>query len=270
MSKRVLRKVMADFVSSRIDVLACTTIIESGLDIPNANTIIIERSDAYGLADLYQLRGRVGRYTHRAHAFFVVPERNPVTPEARKRLKAIEELNGHGAGFHLSMKDLEIRGAGNLLGPQQHGHVAAIGFDLYSKLLRETVGELKGEKIEEFETTLDLGIEPIIPHNLISDSKNRVTIYSKMAETVDSRGVDELKDELADRFGVLPGSAARILKWLRLKVRARESGIAYIGLNGSRLDIRFRYGKSSVYSLPETTGDVELLDAIEKTVWSSL
>ncbi len=263
MPERVLRKVMADFVSSRIDVLACTTIIESGLDIPNANTIIIERSDAYGLADLYQLRGRVGRYTHRAHAFFVVPERNPVTPGARKRLKAIEELNGHGAGFHLSMKDLEIRGAGNLLGPQQHGHVAAIGFDLYCKLLRETVGELKGKKTEEFETTLDLGIEPIIPHSLISDSRNRVTIYRKMAETVDSKGVDELKDELADRFGVLPKSAARILKWLRLKVKARESGIAYIGLNGSRLDIRFRDGKSSVYSLPETTGDVELLDVIE-------
>ena len=266
MSGKELERVMEDFLAVRIDVLVCTTIIESGLDIPNANTIMINDAPAFGLADLYQLRGRVGRYKHKAYAFFIIPELNPVTVGAKKRLNAIEELSGLGAGFRLAMRDLEIRGAGNLLGREQHGHIVAIGFDLYCKLLREGVRQLRGENVEEFEPTFDLGVEFSIPDSFIPDAKSRIMIYKKMGEIVDLNAANQLKEELHDRFGRLPQGVFGLLKVMELKVKAREVGIGYIGVDTNKIHIRLKSGQSLAYSLSPVSSDGEILDAVEKAI----
>ena len=231
MPESSLEKVMLDFLSRKIDVLVATTIIESGLDIPNVNTIIINRADTFGLADLYQLRGRVGRFKHLAFAYLLFPKYLTLAEEAEKRLKTIEEFSDLGSGFRIAMRDLEIRGAGNLLGPEQHGHIVELGFDLYCKLLRQTVRELKGEKVEEeIETTLDLGLEAYIPDNYIPDTRQRLAIYRKMAELVNSAGLKDLEEELKDRFGSVPPLVKRLLSLIDLKFQASRLGLNYLGL----------------------------------------
>ena len=267
MSEKELEKVMRDFTAAHVDVLVCTTIIESGLDIPNANTIIIEKASSFGLADLYQLRGRVGRYKHKAYAFFIIPGLKPVTNDAKKRLKAIEELGGHGAGFHLAMRDLEIRGAGNLLGREQHGHVIAIGFDLYCKLLKETILELKGERIDKSEPIVELGVEFSIPSSFIPEGRSRIKIYRKMAAITDMESLRELREELCDRYGTLPPTVMKLLKALELKAKAQESGISYLGVDGNNVRIRFRdREESSTYRLTSVGNDREMLDEIGKVI----
>ena len=169
---------MGKFIAKELDVLLCTTIIESGLDIPSANTIIINRADQFGLAQLYQLRGRVGRYKHQAYAYLLIPGALAISSEARQRLNAIEELSELGAGFQLAARDMEIRGVGNMLGRNQSGHIASIGFDLYSKLIEETVKELKGEEVQRqfIDPEINLQVKGYIPKNYIPDLKQRLSL----------------------------------------------------------------------------------------------
>jgi transcription-repair coupling factor (superfamily II helicase) len=235
-----LEEVMANFVNGQSDVLLSTTIIESGLDIPNANTIIIDRADRFGLSDLYQLRGRVGRYKHQAYAYLLLPRHAGLLTDARKRISAIKQYSSLGSGFKIAMRDLEIRGAGNLLGSEQSGHIAAVGFELYCQLLKQSVSSLKGEKVQPrlaVEVRLDFlathaEVDPTaagyFPRTYIPEAQQRIEIYRKLAQVNDSHTARDLKNELRDRFGPLPGPVELLLKVADLKILAREKGISII------------------------------------------
>jgi transcription-repair coupling factor (superfamily II helicase) len=232
-----LEKVMMAFYRSEIDVLVTTAIIGSGIDVPTANTIIINRADRFGLADLYQLRGRVGRSNIRAYAYFLIPGEDALTEDARKRLIAIQELSYLGAGFRLALKDLEIRGAGNLLGPEQSGHIEAVGYDLYVKMLEEVVTELKGEEIKPpIEPHIDLKINAMIPENYIDDQTLRLSMYRRIARTQNKQEMKKLKHELEDRFGRPPQEVLRLMEIMELKLMAKELFITKI----QRIDGRIR------------------------------
>ena len=193
---------MLGFVERKFDVLLATTIVENGLDIPNANTIIINRADRYGLSQLYQLRGRVGRSDRPAYAYLLIPPQESLSPVARKRLAAIKEFSDLGSGFRVAALDLEIRGAGNLLGGEQSGHIDAVGFEMYMKLLEETVRELKGEEIEDdVRATVNLGVDLKIDEGYIPDMNQRLMVYRKVAATRTENELDAALDEIADRYG---------------------------------------------------------------------
>jgi transcription-repair coupling factor (superfamily II helicase) len=231
-----LEEVMRTFVEGKVDVLVCTTIIESGLDIPNANTIIIDRADRFGLADLYQLRGRVGRYKHRAYSYFLYSRGMGLVRDARKRLKAIMEHSSLGSGFKLALRDLEIRGAGNILGVEQHGHVTAIGFDLYCKLLKRSVASLTGKEvkgIEDIEVRFPFTEE--IPAEYIPAVGQRIDIYKRLGEITTLGDVDEIAGELRDRFGEMPEAAKLVLETFRLKLATRDRGIHSVHLSGGKI-----------------------------------
>src|SRR6202453_1909611 len=220
-----LEEVMTKFVNGEADVLLSTTIIESGLDIPNANTIIIDRADRFGLSDLYQLRDRVGRYKHQAYAYLLLPRHASLLADVRKRISAIRPYSTLGSGFKIAMRDLEIRGAGNLLGAAQSGHITAVGFELYCQLLKQSVQSLKGEKTgrlvetklrldflaltpEEFVTGTEAGAAlAAFPSSYIGEAQQRIEIFRKLAQATDAGGVRDLKNELRDRFGPLPEAA---------------------------------------------------------------
>ncbi len=205
MGERQLEKVMLDFINHENDVLICTTIIETGLDIPNVNTMIVYDADKMGLSQLYQLRGRVGRSSNLAYGYFTYEKNKVLTEVAEKRLKAIKEFTEFGSGFKIAMRDLEIRGAGNLLGVEQHGHIGAIGYDLYVKFLGEAIRRLKGEEvIEEIHTSIDINIDGFIPLDFIENEDLKLEVYKKIAAISDSYDYDELLDELIDRFGDIP------------------------------------------------------------------
>jgi transcription-repair coupling factor (superfamily II helicase) len=295
-----LEEVMTKFVNGEADILLSTTIIESGLDIPNANTIIIDRADRFGLSDLYQLRGRVGRYKHQAYAYLLLPRHAGLLADARKRLSAIKQYSTLGSGFKIAMRDLEIRGAGNLLGSEQSGHITAVGFELYCQLLKQSVASLKGEKVKprlDVEVRLDFiafspvdearfepspsgkglkqslpeeaGGEPAgdanpavetrqaasriralskhvrpgfasahIPFSYISDSRQRVEIYRKVAQSVDRRSLQSLEKELRDRFGVLPPPVNLLLQVAELKILAGERRVSSIEVKEDKLMLR--------------------------------
>ncbi|HBA83625.1 MAG TPA: transcription-repair coupling factor [Verrucomicrobia bacterium] len=241
MHENDLAEVMHRFVRGEFDILLCTTIIESGVDIPNVNTILIDRADRFGMADLYQLRGRVGRYKHQAYAYLLLPRHGHLFDNARKRIGAIKRYSSLGAGFKLALRDLEIRGAGNMLGAQQSGHIAAIGFDLYCQLLRRTVAVLKGEQpppIVEVEVRLDfLELSPgpdledragIIPADYIEDENLRVGFYRKIASCGTEQDVEALYEEARDRFGPIPAALDRLLKAARLRIVAAQKGLQSI------------------------------------------
>ena len=265
-----LESVMAEFVNGQADVLLSTTIIESGLDIPNANTIIIDRADRFGLSDLYQLRGRVGRYKHQAYAYLLVPRHASLLTDARKRISAIKQYSTLGSGFKIAMRDLEIRGAGNLLGPQQSGHITAVGFELYCQLLKQSISALKGEKVNkriEVELRLDFltlnpaeergpgakgstpapGLDPekrspfstlraaSIPWKYISDSRQRIEVYRKLAQITDPTAAGILRAELRDRFGPLPPPVELLLEVSLLKVLASGLAITAIKTRADKL-----------------------------------
>ncbi len=221
MDEHELEKVMVDFVEHRYDLLLATTIIESGLDIPNANTIFINDADHYGLSELHQLRGRVGRYKHQAYCYLMVAPHKHLTPEASKRLRAIEEFSQMGAGFAISMRDLEIRGAGNLLGTQQSGHIAAIGYELYCQLLEDAVRRAQNlpPKISA-EVDIDLPIEAVLPPDYVADLRHKIDLYRRIARIDHVAQVDEIRQELVDRFGPLPIAATRMLKLAELRLDA--------------------------------------------------
>ena len=246
MPERELEGVMADFHRQRFNVLVCTTIIETGIDIPTANTIIIDRADRFGLAQLHQLRGRVGRSHHRAYAYLVVPDRKSITADAQKRLEALASLEELGAGFTLATHDLEIRGAGELLGDEQSGQIQEIGFGLYTELLDRAVRALKSGKIPDFdlssehETEVELHLPALIPDDYLGDVHARLTLYKRIAS---ARSEDDLRDlqvEMIDRFGLLPDSVKQLFAVASLKLMATPLGIRKLdfGANGGRIVFR--------------------------------
>ncbi len=241
MPERKLEDVMLKFVNHEADVLATTTIIENGLDIPRANTIIVNHADRFGLAQLYQLRGRVGRSEHRAYAFFIVPGREALKEDARRRLRALQEFSDLGAGFRLAAADLEIRGAGELLGAKQHGQIAALGFDLYCQMLERAVQELRGEPVEEHEpVTLHLGVDIKIPESYVPETAERLAHYKRLAVARDESRVDRLQAETEDRYGHLPPAARRLFDMARLRLLAERSGVRSVDVASGKIQIRFQ------------------------------
>ncbi len=265
MPKRDLEKAMLNFVKGRTDILVCSTIIESGLDIPNANTMIINEADRFGLAQLHQLRGRVGRYKHRAYAYMLLPASRPVTPIAVKRLKAIEEYSQLGAGFRIALRDLEIRGAGNILGPEQSGHINMVGYEMYCRLLSEAVKTLKNEPIDRPPSVLiDLGFSTYIPKSYIPSDRQRMDVYRRIALTMDERDVKRIAEELADMFGPVPQQVQMLLDIAELRIKAARWKIKSIIT--SNLDLAFTFadpaGTADLFA--RAPGKVRVLD--KKTV----
>jgi len=240
MEEKLLEKVMLDFLNRQYDLLLVTSIIESGIDMPNVNTIILDRADRFGLAQLYQLRGRVGRSNVRAYAYLLIPKVKTLSASARKRLKALEQFTQLGSGFHLALRDLEIRGAGNLLGPQQHGFIEEVGFDLYCRLLDEAVKELKGEKMEVLpEVKLQFDLDVYIPESYIPDSQQRVEIYRKLSEAKSPEEVGEVEAEVIDRFGNPPAEVEDLLNLTIIRIKASHQGIFRISMKKDRLTLEF-------------------------------
>ncbi|OYT73925.1 MAG: transcription-repair coupling factor [Chloracidobacterium sp. CP2_5A] len=240
MSEKELEAVMLRFVNHELDVLVSTTIIENGIDIPLANTIIINHADHYGLAQLYQLRGRVGRSNRRAFAYLLVPPEAELSSVARQRLAAIREFSDLGSGFRIAALDLELRGAGNLLGGQQSGHLDAIGFDLYCRLLDETVRELRGMPIEEaVQTSINLRMDIRLPESYIGDAGQRLRTYKRISSAADEAALEALGQELDDRYGPRPPQALALFAYARLRQAASALGILSIDWDGSTLSIKF-------------------------------
>jgi len=224
--ERLLERIMLDFYDGQFDVLVCTTIIESGLDVPNVNTIFIDRADCFGLAQLHQLRGRVGRYVHRAYAKLLVPRNRGISQDAKKRLAAIVQYDQLGAGFQIAMRDLEIRGAGNLLGSEQHGMMLAVGFNLYLKLLKRAVAELKGERPAELEQTLiDCESSGYLPSEYVPGEAQRIEIYRQVSRAESVEELNRCLEGMRDRFGTLPPSAQILAQMARLRIQAGVQGL---------------------------------------------
>src|SRR2546423_8999514 len=229
MNEKEMERVMLDFIDYKYGVLVATTIIENGIDIPRANTIIINRADNYGLSQLYQLRGRVGRSNRRAYAYLLIPAEQELSPIARRRLAAIREFSDLGAGFRVAALDLELRGAGNLLGGQQSGHMDALGFDLYTQMLERTVAELRGEEVEdETSVSINLGVDVAIPEDYISDMGQRLRTYKRVSSARDEETLRSILTETQDRYGRVPESVNRLFEYARLRRLAEEVGVVSI------------------------------------------
>ncbi|MGH9473613.1 MAG: transcription-repair coupling factor [Terriglobales bacterium] len=240
MNEDELERVMLRFIRHEADVLVATTIIENGLDIPLANTMIVNRADRLGLSELYQLRGRVGRSNRRAYAYLLVPAQSELTPVARKRLAAMREFSDLGAGFKIAALDLELRGAGNLLGGEQSGHIDAVGFDLYVRMLEQTVRELKGEEVRgDLEPQIQLGLDVHIPEAYIAEENQRLRIYKRLAEAEDEERRQDVERELADRYGPPPPPVRHLLEYAALKGLCRRFGIAALERKRESLHLRF-------------------------------
>jgi transcription-repair coupling factor (superfamily II helicase) len=240
MGERDLEEVILKFIRHEIDVLVSTTIIENGIDIPLANTIIINRADRYGLAQLYQLRGRVGRSNRRAYAYLLIPSEEELTPIARRRLAAIREFSDLGAGFRIAALDLELRGAGNLLGGQQSGHIDSIGFDLYTQMLERTVRELKGEQVEdEVSTAINLGVSIRIPEEYIYDASQRLRTYKRISSADSEEELADIHAEIADRYGPITETVENLFEYARLRREASRLGVVSIDREGDRLAVKF-------------------------------
>ena len=227
---------MMDFYSGNYDVLLCTTIIENGLDVPTANTLIVYDAERFGLSQLYQLRGRVGRSNRQAYAYFTVRADHMLTETAQQRLTAIREFTEFGAGFRIAMRDLEIRGAGNILGPEQHGHLATVGYDMYCKLMEETLNEVQGRQmIRELETRVDLRVDAFLPSDYVAEEKQRMEMYKRIASIV--------TDELIDRYGDLPPAAETLLDVSQLRALCNRLGVSQVtrGKEGLIMKLDERY-----------------------------
>ena len=240
MHERDLERVMAAFFAKKTHVLVCSAIIESGLDIPNANTIIIDRADHFGLAQLYQLRGRVGRSHERAYAYLMIPGEQLITREAQLRLRALQELDDLGGGFKLAAHDLEIRGAGNLLGKQQSGHIAAVGFELYQQMMEEAVRELRGEHVSaEVEPEIQLGFPAYIPDSYIPDENQRLVFYRRLAAIRGQSDLDEIANELRDRYGPIPPLADSFLRIMDLRRSLKDYMVVRAVLRDGAVSLQF-------------------------------
>jgi transcription-repair coupling factor (superfamily II helicase) len=241
MDEDVLERAMLDFVARKFDVLLATTIVENGLDIPNANTIIINRADRYGLSQLYQLRGRVGRSDRPAYAYLLVPPEDNLSPVAKKRLAAIREFSDLGSGFRVAALDLEIRGAGNLLGGEQSGHIEAVGFEMYMKLLEQTVRELKGEELEdELRANVNLRVDLRIDPGYVPDMNQRLMLYRKVAAARREEEIDRVLEEAVDRYGPLPDSVLNLADYGRIRVMADRLRIETVDREGRSVVLKFR------------------------------
>ena len=263
-----LEEVMSAFIHGKVDVLVSTTIVESGLDIPSANTIIIHEADRFGLAELHQLRGRVGRGGIQAYCYLLLPENSALTPEGLRRLRALEEFDDLGAGFQLALKDLEIRGAGNVLGSQQSGEIAEIGYELYCKLLNSTVQSLRGEKVPDpIEVTMQLRGAAYIPEEYVQDERAILELYRRLDEARDNSVIDALKAELLDRFGPPPASVERMFEETKLRRLAQAAFVPYVGFENDEgrlvlklFDWDLKDADRALRGLPETK-DVRVLNA---------
>ena len=235
MNEEELSEIWRDLMNGEIDILVCTTIIETGVDVPNANTLIIEDADKLGLAQLHQLRGRVGRSARRASAYLTYKRDKNLSEVAYKRLQAIREYTEFGSGFKIAMRDLEIRGAGNLLGAQQHGHLASVGYDMYMKLLSEAISQEKGEKPKQKECLIDLQINAHIPDKYISALSQRLTVYRRIADIRTFQDAEDVRDELRDRFGDVPPSVEGLIEVSLCRNTAASMGIFEIGQRGETI-----------------------------------
>ncbi len=280
MDEGQLEKVMNDFAHGEYDVLVCSTIIESGLDIPNVNTIIINEAGKLGLAQLYQLRGRVGRSAVHAYAYLLFKGEVPLTPQAEKRLRTIFETTDLGAGFKIAMKDLEIRGAGNLLGPEQHGQMNTVGFDLYCKLLAESIQELKGEPLPDTTAkdtiTVDLGLDALIPDDYVADLALKMNLYQRIALVTERSQSEALEREIRDRFGPLPEAAENLFFLLNLKLEALRLGIEAIRKRPLAEDILVQFKEGATFDRYElgkrfgprlTIGSLQLRLHVQPDKW---
>ena len=246
MGEHQLEQVMLDFWEKEFDVLVCTTIVESGLDVSNANTMVIERADSLGLSQLHQLRGRVGRGRERAYAYFLYPPDKPLTETAHERLATLAQHSDLGGGMAIAMKDLEIRGAGNLLGGEQSGHIADVGFDLYVRLVGEAVSEFRGDGAPEpVETKIELPIDAHLPHDYVPSERLRLEMYKRLAEVRADEDVDLIREELVDRYGEPPEAVASLLQVARFRGRARQAGLTDVTLQG-------KYVRFSPVELPDS------------------
>ena len=246
MAEHQLEQVMLDFWEKRFDVLVCTTIVESGLDVSNANTMIIERADTLGLSQLHQLRGRVGRGRERAYAYFLFPPDKPLTETAHERLATLAQHSDLGGGMAIAMKDLEIRGAGNLLGGEQSGHIADVGFDLYVRLVGEAVHEFKGDgPVEQTEMKIELPVDAHLPHDYVASERLRLEMYKRLAEVRQDEDVAMLREELVDRYGEPPEAVRSLLEVALLRARARQAGLTDITIQGT-------YVRFAPVELPES------------------
>jgi transcription-repair coupling factor (superfamily II helicase) len=223
MGEAALEEAMLDFVDGRYDILVSTAIVESGLDIPRANTMIIDRADLFGLAQLYQLRGRVGRSRERAYCYLVVPPANALTDEARARIEALERHTELGSGFQIASLDLELRGAGDLLGGEQSGNVASVGFEMFCRMLDEAVHEMRGDEVaHDVDTELSFDVEALLPEDYVTDVGVRLSLYKRLASAADEGHVTEIAAEMEDRFGAPPDEARRLVKLMALKTELRR------------------------------------------------
>ena len=240
MGETELERVMLAFMNHEYDVLVATTIIENGLDIPLANTILINRADRHGLSELYQLRGRVGRSNRRAYSYLLIPAEQELTEIARRRLAALKEFSDLGAGFKIAALDLELRGAGNMLGGEQSGHIEAIGFELYTSMLEEAVGKLKGEDRQERTTTqLNLGISLRVDESYIPEENQRLRIYKKIAGAQDESTLADVRAELEDRYGPLPESVTHLLEAALLRLECERLGVSQVDRKRDQIHLRF-------------------------------
>jgi transcription-repair coupling factor (superfamily II helicase) len=260
-----LEGIMRDFYHQRFQILIATTIIESGIDVPTANTILINRADKLGLAQLHQLRGRVGRSHHRAYAYLIAPPKSALTPDAVKRLEAIESLEELGVGFTLATHDLEIRGAGELLGEGQSGQIQEIGFNLYNDLLERAVKALKSGKVPDIDprttsrTTVELGAPALIPDDYLPDVHSRLILYKRIASAVSQAALDELRVEMIDRFGLLPEQTKTLFSVTRVKLLAQELGIR-------KLDMHVKGGRI-IFDDKPNIDPMKVITLIQKRPW---
>jgi transcription-repair coupling factor (superfamily II helicase) len=240
MSEGELEKVMLAFVRHEADILVATTIIENGLDIPLCNTIIINRADRHGLSELYQLRGRVGRSNRRAYAYLLVPAEQELTPVARRRLAALKEFSDLGAGFKIAALDLELRGAGNLLGGEQSGNIDAVGFEMYTGMLDRAIRELKGEELaEKVSAQLNLGIDLRIPNDYIAEENQRLRMYKRAAGVDNEAQLEDVRKELQDRYGPIPAPVRYLLSAAALKVLCERVGVLAIDRKRDSATVKF-------------------------------
>jgi len=250
MAEGALERVMSEFSEGKSDILVCSTIIESGLDMPNVNTLIVNRADRFGLTQLYQLRGRVGRGANLAHAYFLYDRGKMLTPTAEKRLKTIFEATELGAGFNIALKDLEIRGAGTLLGARQSGHISAVGFSLYTRLLAEAVEAQRSKQAGVPETkpsplpppTIDLPLKALIPEDYVADVETRLSLYQKLARVDKEEQIEALAQEFGDRFGKLPVEVKNLLYALKIKLLAARAGVESVSTEDGQIIIRLFEG----------------------------
>ncbi|HOK65580.1 MAG TPA: transcription-repair coupling factor [Anaerohalosphaeraceae bacterium] len=269
MSKHHLEDAMIRFVTGQTQVLVCSTIIEAGLDIPNANTLIVRDADRFGLAQLHQLRGRVGRYKHRAYAYLLLPESRPISPLAARRLKAIEDFSQLGAGFRIALRDLEIRGAGNLLGPEQSGHIHTVGYEMYCRLLADAVRRLKNEPVvQPPQTVMDLGFAPVIPKSYIASDRQRMEVYRRLGQACTPQDVERLREELRDIFGPIPTKVQQVLESAEIRILAQRHGLKSILLQESDLIFRFSDDAKPADLFARAPGRVTITDP--KTVYLRL